>query len=98
MKLVLLYLILFGGGPLGTCFAHKGSVCCLRRLEPSEKGGFSPAHCISVLPDLPDSLYLCINRSAVVLSRKGLHQGQASEGCCSNNLRTQVAQCQSLEA
>lgn len=63
--------------PLGICFAHKMIVCCLRCLEPSEKGGFSPAPCTSPLRDLPNSACLCgLTDLWLCYSLKGLCQGR----------------------
>lgn len=83
--------------PLGISFAHKRIVCCLRCLEPSEKGGFSPAPCTSPLGDLPSSLCLCgLTDLWLCYSRKDCaKEGQASQGSCSNILRMQLVQCQS---
>lgn len=63
--------------PLGISFAHKRIVCCLRCLEPSEKGGFSPTPCTSPLRDLPNSLCLCgLPDLWLCCSQKGLYQGR----------------------
>lgn len=63
--------------PLGISFAHKRIVYCLRCLEPSEKGGFSPAPCTSPLRDHPSSVCLCgLTDLWLCYSQKGLCQGR----------------------